>query len=374
MSKIRVLFDREIFVRQNFGGISRYFSELYREFRNDPSLHIEPLLGLNRNSNEHLQVALKDSNLRLPPLRPAFPGLPRLMNGPDFAKDTFIAYRAGRNPHGSSDVLHATYLRPRSSDIRRSKFRIVTIQDMIAEQLELPHHHPARRGKAEIIAVSDLVLTTSTFTAKILEAEWPDKVIRVVPLGVDVRYFSRETAESAPVPFPYVLFVGGRVGYKNFALLESAMKILRNKRDIGLVCVGPPVANHEQEALRFLTEQGRFLHLQASDDQLPGLYRNSAAFVFPSLMEGFGLPVLEAAASGCSTVLSDIPIFREHAADWAEFFDPTSAEALVRTLGAVLDSPHRGVAPTGVRGALSTWSHVADQHAHIYQEVTGTRD
>ena len=373
MSDIRVLFDREIFVRQNFGGISRYFSELYREFRNDPSLQIEPLLGFNRNSNKHLQESLKASHLNMPPLRPTARGFPRLMNGPDSAKDTFLTYRAGRNPHGNSDVLHATYLRPRSSDVRRSKFRIVTIQDMIAEQLELPHHHPARQGKAEIIAASDLVLTTSTFTADILKAEWPEKVIRVVPLGVDIRYFSSEKAETPPVPFPYVLFVGGRLGYKNFSVLEDAMKIVRNKRDIGLVCVGPPVADHEQEALRFLTEQGRFVHVQASDDQLPGLYRHSAAFVFPSLMEGFGLPVLEAAASGCSTVLSDIPIFREHAADWAEFFDPTSAEALASTLGAVLDSPNRGVALTDVRDALSTWSDVAYQHAHIYQEVTGKR-
>ena len=371
MSRIRVLFDREIFVRQDFGGISRYFSELFHEFRYDPSLQIEPLLGFNRSSNKHLEETLRDLSLSMQPLRPTIRGLPRLMNGPEISKDAFLTYRAGQNPHGDIDVLHATYLRPRASDRRRSTFHIVTIQDMIAEQLAFPANHPARRGKAQIIAASDLVITTSRFTADMLHAERPDKAIRVIPLGVDSRYFAQESDHEPMVPFPYVLFVGVRSGYKNFAALQAAMRILRKKHDVGLVCVGPPFRDPELEDLRFLTDRGRFLHLQASDDQLAHLYRNSAAFVFPSTMEGFGLPVLEAAASGCPVVLSDIPIFREHASDWAEFFDPTSPEALASTLAAVLDSPKRGVAPPEVRNTLSTWTNVAHQHAQVYQEVTG---
>ena len=369
MRRTRVLFDREIFVRQNFGGISRYFSELFREFRSDPSLQIEPLLGFSRSSNMHLQATLHDTSLSMRPLRPTIRGLPRMMNGPEFAKDAFLTYRAGRTPHRDIDVLHATYLRPRALDRRRSAFQIVTIQDMIAEQLALPLHHPARRGKAEVIVASDLVITTSRFTADIMQAEWPDKEIRVIPLGVDIRYFEGKSDHAPMVPFPYVLFVGGRSGYKNFSVLQAAMQILRQKHDIGLVCVGPPVRNHEREALRFLTDCDRFVHLQASDDQLPSLYRDSAAFVFPSTMEGFGLPVLEAAASGCAVVLSDIPIFREHGSDWAEFFDPSSPEELANTLGVVLDSPVHGVAPPAVRDSLSSWADVARRHALVYQEV-----
>lgn len=371
MSTIRVLFDREIFVRQDVGGISRYFSELFREFQNDPSLQIEPLLGFSRSSNKHLEETFRDLSITMQPLHPTVRGLPRLMNGPEITKDAFLTYRAGSTPHGDIDVLHATYLRPRASDRRRSTFHIVTIQDMIAEQLAFPAHHPARRGKAEIIAASDLVITTSRFTAEKLHAEWPDKTIRVIPLGVDGRYFAQQSDHEPMVSFPYVLFVGGRSGYKNFSVLQAAMRILRTRHDVGLVCVGPPFRNQELEDLRFLTNRGRFLHLQASDDQLAHLYRNSAAFVFPSTMEGFGLPALEAAASGCPVVLSDIPIFREHASAWAEFFDPTSPEALASTLGAVVNSPKRGVAPPEVRNTLSTWTNVAHQHAQVYQKVTG---
>ena len=369
MRRIRVQFDREIFVRQNFGGISRYFSELFREFRSDPSLQIEPLLGFSRSSNMHLQATLHDMSLSMKPLRRTVRGLPRLMNGPEFTKDAFLTYRAGRTPHGDIDVLHATYLRPRALDRRRSTFHIVTIQDMIAEQLALPPHHPARRGKAEIIVASDLVITTSQLTANVLQTEWPDKVIRVIPLGVDIRYFALESDYEPIAPFPYVLFVGGRSGYKNFSVLQAAMQILRQKHDIGLVCVGPPVRNHEREDLRFLTDCDRFVHLQALDDQLPILYRDSAAFVFPSTMEGFGLPVLEAAASGCPVVLSDIPIFREHGSGWAEFFDPSSPDSLASTLEVVLDSADHGVAPPHVRDSLSTWADVAHRHALVYQEV-----
>lgn len=371
MSTLEVLFDSEIFVRQQFGGISRYFSELFRQFHNDSSLEIEPLLGFNRNSNLHLEESLQGIPLSLPPQRPSFPGLPRLMNGPDFTKDAFITYRAGRNHHRSMDILHATYMRPRISDRRKTKFSVVTIQDMIAEQLALPHKHPARRGKAQIITASDLIITTSHITADELQRDWPSKAIRVIPLGVDSRFFAHEANEAPIVPFPYVLFVGGRSTYKNFSVLQAAMQTVRSEYDVGLVCVGPNFERHELKDLRFLTDRGLFLHLQAADNQLPNLYRHSSAFVFPSTMEGFGLPVLEAAASGCPVVLSDIPIFREHASDWAEFFDPMSPESLANTLQVVIGSSSRGTAPIRVRDTLFTWTDVARVHAQVYREITG---
>lgn len=366
MSNIRVLFDREIFVRQNFGGISRYFSELFRQFRTTESLLIDPLLGFSRSSNAHLQETLKDLSFEMRPLRPSLRGLPRLMNGPGFIKDTLLTYRAGRNPHGFVDIIHATYLRPRATDSHRARYRVVTIQDVIAEDLNLPKRHAARRGKEQIISDADLVITTSALTASKLEADWPNASFCVIPLGVGDEFLAEETIEPPLVPFPYILFIGGRSSYKNFKVLVEALRLVRKNYDVGLVCTGPPISSLEMKEMDFLLQHRRFRYLQATDEQLPGLYRNSAGFVFPSRMEGFGLPVLEAAASRCPAILSDIPVFRELADPWAHFFDPTSPDDLALALTQILENPELGLAPTAVRAALPTWRTSARLHAKAY--------
>lgn len=369
MKRVRVLYDREIFVRQNFGGISRYFSSLFREFQRNPSWGIEPLLGFERSSNSHLKQVLQQFSIQMTPLRPSLPGLPGLMNGPEFTKDAFLTYRAGRNTHRKFDILHATYLRPRAEDERRAKYRVVTIQDTIAEDMDLPRKHPAHFGKKTMIAGADLVITTTALTAQRLQIEWPDKPIRVIPLGVDDQFFSTVVEHPSLVSFPYVLFTGGRTSYKNFSVLVDALKVVTKTCDIGLVCTGPPMTGVELESLSFLKQRNRFWHLQASDDQLPNLYRNASSFVFASTMEGFGLPVLEAAASGCPTILSDIPPFRELANSWAQFFDPTSSEDLALALHQVLDNPQRGVASPEARAGLPTWRTSANLHAQTYSEI-----
>ena len=366
MKNIGVLYDREIFVRQNFGGISRYFSELFRQFRTSESLLIDPLLGFSRSSNVHLQETLQNLSLEMPPLRPSLRGLPRLMNGPGLVKDAFFTYRAGRNPHGFVDIIHATYLRPRATDRHRARYRVVTIQDVIAEDLNFPRRHPARRGKGKIICEADLIITTSALTASTLKADWPNASFCVIPLGVGDEFFAEQTNEPPIVPFPYVLFVGARSSYKNFKVLVEALQLVRKNYDVGLVCTGPPMSTLEMQEMDFLLQHRRFRHVQATDEQLPGLYRNSSGFVFPSRMEGFGLPVLEAAASGCPVILSDIPAFRELADSWAKFFDPTSPDNLALALTQILENPELGLAPTAVRANLPTWRTSAQLHAKAY--------
>jgi glycosyltransferase involved in cell wall biosynthesis len=370
MSSTRVSFDCEIFVRQSFGGISRYFSEIIANFRSDPDLGVVPLLGFSRCSNIHLREVLASSNVTLSPLQPSLRGLNRLANGPDSIKDGFLTYRAGRSSLQRVDILHATYLRPRSKDRIRSKFLVATIQDLIAEHLDLPSTHPARRGKAQLVTQADLIITTTHTNANEIGTRWPGCNIQVIPLGVDVHFFANPLISSSLIPFPYFLHVGGRGGYKNFNVVPKAISLLRTRYDVGLVCVGPSMTAIELNGISELATAGRFTYIQASDEQLATLYRDSLGLIFPSLMEGFGLPVLEAAAAGCPAILSEIPPFKELGGDWAMFFEATSPESLSLTLEKALSSPRSGIAPPDAVSRLPTWTDVTHEHAAAYRTLT----
>lgn len=370
MNALTVTFDSEIFVRQPFGGISRYFSEIFGGLQRAEDLGVDPRLGFSRCSNLHLQKVLCACNSSVGPLRPSFRGVNRLVNGPGPLKDGFLTYRAGRNPVKRGDILHATYLRPPSKDRARSRYLVATIQDMIAEHLNLPSMHPARRGKAQIVSEADLIITTTLTNANDIESMWPGRNIQVIPLGVDLHFFSKPLGTSARIPFPYFLHVGGRRGYKNFNVIPLALSLLRTHHDVGLVCVGPPMIPDELNNVSELASVGRFMHIQASDEQLVALYRDSLGLIFPSLLEGFGLPVLEAAAAGCPAILSKIPPFQDLGGDWAMFFEATSPESLSIALEKAVSSPRLGIAPSEAVSNLPTWTAVTQQHAAAYRTLT----
>ena len=104
-----------------------------------------------------------------------------------------------------------------------------------------------------------------------------------------------------------------------------------------LLVVGKPFNEKEQTFIQQSGLAERVRTVFADEEQLPLLYSSSAAFIFSSKMEGFGLPVLEAFAADCPAILSDIPVFREVAADAALYFDPCSADSLAEKMKLILE-------------------------------------
>lgn len=181
-----------------------------------------------------------------------------------------------------------------------------------------------------------LVITASQFgRAEVVELLGADpERTKVVPLGVG-REFS-PTADAAPARAAlglngrYVLSVGSMIARKNFAVLETAARALRAE-GIELVAAGSGRGYMRAEAspVRELGYVGQGL--------LPGLYAGAEAFVLPSLHEGFGLPVLEAMASGVPVVASDRGALPEVCGTAALLVDPTDpkdvAEAVLAAVG-----------------------------------------
>ena len=192
---------------------------------------------------------------------------------------------------------------------------------------------------------ADHIITDSEFSKRQIVERLraaPEKVT-VIYLGTDSRFQARDHRESfqavssaLQLSHPYIMYIGTLKPHKNVPTLIRAYAIMRERRKIEhrLLIVGddrkwkrtcPP-----RSQLGIAAHVSFFPHL--ADELVPLAYAGADLMVMPSLIEGFGLPVLEAMACGTPVVCSRAASLPEVAGDAAEYFDPTSAEDLAAAI------------------------------------------
>jgi glycosyltransferase involved in cell wall biosynthesis len=269
--------------------------------------------------------------------------------------------------------------------------RVVTIHDLIYRTL--PEAHPGLRALGMRVLVplaahrSHRVITDSRATADDVRTHLrvPEQRIDVVALGVGA------TRRAEPLPEaelrdrldsgarPILLTVSAKLAHKNLARLIGALASLPVHERPLLVLPGYPTP-HEAELRAYAASLGvagdvRFLGW-VSAAELEGLYAAAAAFVFPTLAEGFGLPVLEAMARSVPVACSDIPVLREVAGEDALFFDPRSESAIAGAVTRVLDDAElvAGLRAAGPeRVARFSWRRAARETLSSYARATAGR-
>ncbi|WP_051766886.1 glycosyltransferase family 4 protein [Saccharothrix syringae] len=202
----------------------------------------------------------------------------------------------------------------------------------------------------------------------------PTADIDVVHNGVDRVV---DTAPAAPAGRPYVLTGGNRMPHKNFDRLLEAWALIPAAERPRLVVTG----SHGDDPLRPVVERldlGGDVELRewVSPEELAALYDGASAYAFPTLFEGFGLPVLEAMARGCPVVGSDIPVLREVGGDDMAYFDPRDPAAIAAAVRRVVGDPGARAAMAAAgrrRAATFTWRRSADATAEVYRRVAGSR-
>ncbi|MGE5426185.1 MAG: glycosyltransferase family 4 protein [Bacillota bacterium] len=200
------------------------------------------------------------------------------------------------------------------------------------------------KHSSRIIAVSD-------FTRQEIADIYPQyaEKVAVVHNGYpEELYYERRDSDTRRqvlakygLELPFFLYVGRLEKKKNTSALVEAFALFREaypQKDIKLVLIGN--AGYGYDEVKYIIEEfnlSRYVIIPGwvAEEDLPEIFAASLAFVFPTLHEGFGIPVLQALASGVPAVLSDLPVLREVAGEAALFFDPRDRASIASALARI---------------------------------------
>jgi glycosyltransferase involved in cell wall biosynthesis len=230
-------------------------------------------------------------------------------------------------------------------NVQTDAAQVFTVYDMMHE-LFAPPGHPFIAQKRRCLKRASALLVISESTARDLARIYPDvnpaKIV-VTPLGVDEFFFQPHTTATSLYNKPYFLYVGHRTPYKNFMSVLNAfgMSGLKDHFDLRVISPGSGgFSSVEFETIRKYSLQHSIgLQTKVPDSTLRDHYAQAAAFVYPSTYEGFGLPLLEAMASGTLVATSDISSMPEIGGEVAFYFDPQSVESIAACLQRIVALP-----------------------------------
>ncbi|MCC7465545.1 MAG: glycosyltransferase family 4 protein [Saprospiraceae bacterium] len=372
---MRILFDHQVFSWQNYGGISRYFVEQIRGLQ---SLGQEVFLP-QRFFAENVYLS-KLQGFQQKSLMPfGFKGKKWLQL--QLGKTASLRALRTLEPQ----VFHPTYFDPYflPEVQKRGTHWVITVHDMIHEI----YGHGSQgffsldarvvENKRLLAQKAHAVIAVSENTRRDLLHFCPE----VDPAKVHVVYHGNrlkaEPMELRNTHAPYVLFVGQRKGYKNFkAMLDQLQPVLEEEKSLHVKCVGGGAFDtSELDQINSLGLEGRVQYtVIQSDAALAQTYQQAECFLFPSLYEGFGLPVVEAMACHCPVLLQEGNVLREIGGESAMYFDTGNKYSLPEALFSLLRSPEKrkSLIESGKKRAeYFSWEKSVENHLKIYQSVAG---
>lgn len=273
---------------------------------------------------------------------------------------------AGRAP---GDLFHALNQRVD----RRGHRTVSTFHDLfvITGEYSSPEFRARFTEQARRAAeLSDLIIAVSSFTAGQVEQllSVPRERIRVIPHGVELPAPPTKPRENL------ILFVGVIQKRKNVARLIRAFESLEGSWRLALA--GSPAGFGAAEELRAFESSTRRDAIEVlgyiSAEQLDDLYRRASIFAFPSLDEGFGMPVLEAMAHGVPVVTSQCSALTEVAGDAALLVNPQDTGSIADALGRLANDPalRADLANRGLeRARMFSWKSAIESTWRVYGEL-----
>jgi glycosyltransferase involved in cell wall biosynthesis len=376
---LKIFLEGFIYKYQAYGGVTRLLNEtLPRICALDPTLSFE-IVTLEGNLH---QVPIHEAiSIRRVPFkefrgwrpRPFWRHVEPLINRWRSNRAIFEAIGDG---HGA--IWHAPFYRiPGQWDGPI----VTTMLDMAYERFpqlfRSPTHHWLIRTKRECVEKSDAVICISEATRQDVLSFCriaPEKTF-VVHLAPGDAFQPIDQPEENPhvqLPDAFLMHLGNRSLNKNFDFLLNAYSTWPMRHDLPLLVVGSDWHDGEWERILDLGIEKNVIRMDHQEDAaLAALYRRATAFIFPSLYEGFGIPLLEAMACGCPIVASRIPSTLEVAGDIPYYFDPLSIQefhsALDQAVGEGYASKRRQAGLTWSR--QYSWEKSAIRTLDIYRQV-----
>lgn len=367
---MKILYDYQTFTIQQYGGISRYFFELIKRFNTVKS---SCSVGAVFSNNAYLN---KSTYLGVQPFFPK-----SNFKGKDFLYTRSNQYKSLKDLKAQKfDVFHPTYYNDYFLDHIGKKPFVVTFYDMIHEKFhsqysELSNDMPVYSFKRKLAKKAERIIAISETTKNdIIDIYGIDEnKIDVVYLGNSLE--STIVGEKRIVEHEYVLFVGNRSLYKNFTSFTTVIADQLKTNSLLLVCAGGGAfSEQEMNFIKKMKLEKSVVHIKKIDDSiLSNLYSNALFFAFPSLYEGFGIPVLESFASNCPTLLSTGGSLPEIGGEAAVYFDPYDQNSLFSAVENLISNTHLRtelVQKGEARIKEFSWDKTFQETMEIYKKIT----
>ena len=370
---MKIFFDHKIFVKQNYGGPSRYFVNLASSLNKFENLNAKIFAPL------HINNYLSQDKIKKNKVGFKMPFSNKINNSYKLKKEINKlneqinkSFMQKFNP----DIYHTTYYD--KSRLSCSKKMVLTVYDLIHELFNYEYGFPQNYlPKESILKQASHIICISENTKKDLINIYnvdPNKV-SVTYLATDFSNLEENKNLKNIVGSKYFLFVGSRWKYKNFSNLLKAMSINKKiQKDLKLVLFGG--GSLKKEEINLINELGLYakniVHINGNENFLKSLYTNAEFFIYPSKYEGFGIPILESFSQNCPVLCSNTSSLPEIADNAALFFNPDEPEDISLTMDKFLESSdcRNVLIDKGLERLKNfSWNKCANQTLNIYKSL-----
>ncbi|MFT4802820.1 MAG: glycosyltransferase involved in cell wall biosynthesis [Psychroserpens sp.] len=367
---MKIAFDNKIFNIQSYGGVSRYYTSLAQEL-----LKKNQDVGffVGAHINNYLEILPNDA-VRGMKLNSYPPKMSRII----IMLNNYFTNMQINN--WQPEIVHETYYS--STPLHKTKApRITTIHDMIHElypKMFSANDKTTNNKRNTFDRVDHIISVSQNSKNDLIELFGVEEdKISVIHLGVDPSFFNFSSQRDSALQRPFLLYVGSRGGYKNFhSVLQAISNSNRLRNDFDLVAFGGGrFSRKESEVISSLGLDEKHVRQTGGDDKkLKELYHLAAAFIYPSLYEGFGIPPLEAMACSCPVISSNTSSMPEVIGDAGEYFDPTDVDELKVAIENVVYSSIRTEELKLLgqnRIKAFSWEKTAKSTLDVYQRMLG---
>lgn len=324
---MKIAYDYKIFWNQRYGGISRYFVNLFYQ--------------LNKHQIDYVVFApfYKNKFLREFPYkniqgRYFDDKMPFTSNLFQFLNEKICSRELKKS---SSDLIHYTYY---SKNIQKNVKTIITVYDLIHEKMSLEKGKIILPKKKMIESADHIICISETTKNDLINFYKVDeKKLSVTYLGAN-HYNLNNSNISKDIDFPFLLYVGSRLKYKNFDFFVKAYaKSSKINKNFKIVLFGGGKLNKKEKELlgELKIDESKVIQFEGNDNLLNLLYQKASAFIFPSIYEGFGLPIVESLKNKCPVICSRISIFEEIGKNNVNYFDLEDIDNLIDTILKVVE-------------------------------------
>tara|TARA_Y100000389_G_scaffold143669_1_gene141969 strand:+ start:9417 stop:10523 length:1107 start_codon:yes stop_codon:yes gene_type:complete len=330
---MKIAYNHQIFSTQRFGGISRYFVELARNIsllkKNEDVVKIVSPIHINyyltKDINNFFFQGFKI---------PDFKSSGRICNFINSLLAPIILNVF------DPDLIHDTYYNSIKYNKSRVK-KIITVHDMTHELFSDQFSKTDKTSEMKRVAIkeADHIICVSKNTQKDLLKIFNVNIDKTSVVHHGYSLFVKNEIKHESSDKPYLLYVGGRDGYKNFSRFIEAyadLDDIKNNYNIIVFSEKSFTQNEFQMFRRLKINSSNIKMIKGNDLTLAKYYQNASLFVYPSLYEGFGIPPLEAMSYGCPVACSNTSSIPEVVGNAAILFDPYSADSIGESIRAVL--------------------------------------